>query len=423
MSERFSKLSSWSRIDAEIFKMMMPQSSIADEIRLAAWTTGIKESALQRMLMQASGPEFTSFALGLPAMEFFPSEEYAAAAVRVLGKTSALQYGPPCSELKRHVVQLMARRGVTCTEDEVFLTSGAQQGMNLLAHLLVDPEAEILMEEMAYPGFQQVIEPFCPRILTVGTELETGMDVEAVAAALAAGHRPAFIYAVTDGHNPLGVSMSVAKRARLTSLAREYCVPILEDDAYGFINYDDHPVPPMRAFNDEWVLYVGSFSKILSPALRVGWLIVPASLQPQLAIVKEASDINTATLAQHTIAEFLNLFELSDHLTRVCHEYRARRDAVLRILEEEFPAGTEWCVPISGMFVWVNLPAGLSSAHLLKLAIAEKLVFIPGEAFYVGQEPYAGNGLRLNFSNCNVSRIQNGLVRLAQLARQLAHSR
>jgi 2-aminoadipate transaminase len=218
----------------------------------------------------------------------------------------------PGEQIKQSVVQIMAQRGVICSPEQVFLTSGAQQGMSLLSRLLLDRHAPIVVEETIYSGILQAVEPLQPRILSVPTHPETGMDLDAVEAHLISGQRPAFMYAISDGHNPLGVSLSLEKRQRLVEIARRYGVPILEDDAYGFLCYDGEPLPPLRALEPDWVFYIGSFSKILAPALRVGWVILPEALVPVLSALKEGSDINTATFSQRTVAAYLEMGELSN---------------------------------------------------------------------------------------------------------------
>jgi 2-aminoadipate transaminase len=370
------------------------------------------------MLTVASRPEILSFALGLPAPEFFPTELYAEAVARVLSTDpAALQYGPPFRPLKRHIRELMKQRGVACTEEQIFLTTGAQQGMNLLAHLLLDHGGRILTEELTYTGFQQVVESFEAEILTVKTDLDSGLDVDAVESVLAEGLRPALIYTVTDGHNPLGVSMSPAKRVRLVELARRYQTPIVEDDAYGFLHYDSTPTPPLRALDEQWVCYVGSFSKILAPSLRVGWIIVPEALMSKLSILKEASDINTATLAQRSVSAYLDRGLLDSHLAQLRQQYRARRDSMLRALRDHFPPAACWRTPTHGVFIWVEFAGELDMNKLLQVALEEeKIAFVPGQAFYVrGARHRQKAAMRLNFSNCNVERIEDGIKRLARL--------
>lgn len=389
---------------------------VRPEVVLANWTNAIKRSALQEMLAAASRPGVISFALGLPAPELFPVNEFQQAVSSVLGSDPrALQYQPPFTPLKSQIVELMRRRGVYCREEQVFLTAGAQQGMNLLVRLLLEPGGQLLMEDVIYPGFQQLIEPFAPDMLLVSTDAETGMNVDEVEALLKRGRRPSFIYAITDGHNPLSVSLSRRKRERLVELAGTYGVPIIEDDAYGFLNYDGELDPPLRAMDEDWVFYVGSFSKILAPALRVGWIIVPEKLMRPLSVIKEATDIDTATFSQRTVSAYLAAGHLPNHLSRLHHEYRLRRETMHAALLEHFPAGAHWQKPKSGVFMWVELPGGLDAGELLQHAINEEQVaFVPGGAFRVSPHWSQRQSLRLNFSHCAPPQIEEGISRLAR---------
>jgi 2-aminoadipate transaminase len=307
-------------------------------------------------------------------------------------------------------------RGVDCKPQQIFLTTGAQQGISLLVRLLLYHGKQVMVEEMIYPGFQQVIEFYQPEILTVPTDIETGMDVHAVQTSLDKGARPAFIYTVTDGHNPLAVSMSKVKRARLVELAKQYCIPIIEDDPYGFLYYQDSPILPLRAFDDRWVLYVGSFSKILAPALRVGWIVAPEALITYLSNLKEASDIDTSTLNQRAISSYIDAGHLKTHLPMLRSEYRARRDAMLRALDRHFPSDSQWHEPIGGVFIWVELPKEVDTYDVLKVALeTERIAFIPGQAFCVNNSCHASHCMRLNFSNSSVESIEEGIARLARV--------
>jgi 2-aminoadipate transaminase len=392
-----------------------------EEVALAGWAQAIKPSDLQEMLFATAGPGIISFALGLPAPELFPREALLRAAASVLeGDVRSLQYGPPSPRLKRQIVRLMEQRGVTCHEGQIFLTAGAQQGMNLLTRLFLESAGQVLVEETIYPGFQQVLEPYQPHLLTVSTDPETGMDVPGVESILARGARPAFIYAISDGHNPLSVSLSLPKRKRLAELAREYRIPIVEDDAYGFLYYHETPLPPLRAFDDQWVFYIGSFSKTLAPALRTGWIVLPELLVPKLSIVKEASDIDTTTFAQRTVAELLETEDFNEHLIRLRREYKTRRDTMLRSLRDHFPTASRWMIPESGAFIWVELPPEIDASALLKVAIEkERVAFIPGQAFCVNGHSRVTSCLRLNFSNSPPGMIEEGIQRLARAVRSL----
>lgn len=389
--------------------------STNESIVLAGWARNTRRSALQDMLSLCARPGILSLALGLPAPELFPAQAYAKACADTLADPRSLQYGPPSERLKVQIVGLMEQRGVKCGPEQVFLTAGAQQAMNLLARLLLDAGGKVCLEELSYTGFHQVIEPFEPELLTVRTDPDTGMDVDSVEAMLRRGTRPAFIYAMTDGHNPVSVGMALKKREALVGLARHYGVPILEDDAYGFLYYDRTNLPPLRAFDEGHVFYIGSFSKIMAPALRAGWIIAPEELMARLSIVKEASDIDTSTFSQRAISAYLDSGHLGEHLACLRTEYRARRDAMLRALGEHFPRESKWRTPGGGLFVWVELPEGVDAEELLRISIeTEHVAFLPGSAFSVGRAPRARNCLRLNFSNNPAGRIEEGVGRLGR---------
>jgi 2-aminoadipate transaminase len=391
-----------------------------EEVLLARWAQKVKRSQLQEMLFAAAKPGIISFAMGLPAPELFPVEALTTAASKILADDPrALQYGPPFQPLKTQIVQLMAKRKVACCEEQIFITTGAQQGMNLLARLLLEPGGHVLTESLIYPGFQQVIEPYEPRVLSAPTDANAGIDVAVVDSLLGSGVRPAFIYAISSGHNPLAVSLTESKRLRLVELARQYRVPIIEDDPYGFLDYTDAAAPPLRAYEEQWVFYVGSFSKIMTPALRVGWLVVPESLVPKLSVVKEASDIDTNTFTQRLISRFLEQEDIYAHLSKLRDEYRARRDTMAQALREHFPVAAKWRTPDHGVFFWTELPGEVDMLALLAKALErERVAFIPGQAFSVGASNEAANCMRLNFSNSNPRLIREGMARLGKIVRE-----
>lgn len=394
------------------------------EIALAEWTHRMKRSVLREMLAVVSRPGILSFAGGLPDPRLFPVKEFAEAVSQVLASDSrALQYGPPFLPLKRHIVTLMAQRGVICSEDQVFITTGAQQALNVLTHLFLNDGGQVLIEELVYSGIQQAIAPFNPDILTVTTDLCLGMDVDKVEAHLLAGSRPSFLYAISEAHNPLGVSLSRDRQQQLVGLARRYGLPIIEDDPYGLLCYESSAATPMRALDEEWVFYVGSFSKILAPALRLGWMVAPEVLIPKLTVIKESSDLETSAFIQRSVAAYLDAGHLTAHLDRLRQAYRLRRDTMLQAMAREFPQSASWTRPTGGMFIWVELPGHVDTAELLCQAVAElQVAFIPGTAFeaaagstrsVAGQR--ANNCMRLNFSNCSPETIEEGIGRLGTL--------
>lgn len=378
-------------------------------------------SNLREIMALATRPGVLSFAIGLPASELFPREELAGAAARVLGTeaSAALQYGLPLQPLKTRIVEMMAWRGVRCTEEQIFLTSGSQQGMDLLSRLLLPPGGQVLFEEAVYDGIRLATRLQRPEILTVASDPATGMDVDAVEALLAGGARPAFLYAIPDGHNPLGVSLSPGKRHRLAALARRYQVPILEDDAYGFLYYGEEPAPPLRALEEEWVYYLGSFSKTLAPGLRVGWVVAPPPVAALLSPLKHGADLDTPSISHWIVSSYLESGSLPAHLAMLREEYRRRRDTMLAALREHFPSGVRWGHPGSGMFVWAELPPGLDAVDLLRTAVeTEGVAFSPGAIFY-GDPLRGARYMRLNFTSLPPERIEEGLRRLGRAIRAL----
>ncbi len=390
-------------------------TTVGIDDRFAPWARSLGRSALQEMLVFAQQPDVISFALGLPDPTLFPQKEFAAAAIDVLATDPyALQYGPPSQRLRSLIVGLMAQRGVSCSEEQIFLTSGAQQGMNLLARLLLDHGGMVMTEEIVYTGFQQVLQPFEPQILSVPTDATCGIDLKAVTDILESGVRPAFLYVITEGHNPLTLSLQLEQRMRLAELATAYRLPIIEDDAYGFLSYSDVNNPPIRAFNDQWVYYLGSFSKILAPGLRAGWIVAPPEVLPKLSSVKEASDIDTATFSQRLVASYMASGQLGNHIKTLQQVYKERRNCMISVLNRHLP-GVHCQVPTHGMFLWVELPSAVDMMALLAVAIADyRVAFIPGQVFALQPNATAKRSMRLNFSHSSVDQIEEGIRRLGQ---------
>ena len=387
---------------------------------ITRWAQVIKESGLLEMFALVMRPELLSFAFGFPAQEFLPLTACRAAATQALGTDpQALQYQLRSEPLKRHLRELMAARGVNCREDQIILTNGAQHAIHLLATLLLDRGEQVITEEVTYEGLRLAIQPLQPEVLIVPAEPGRGMDVDAVEDRLVKGARPAFIYAITDGHNPLGTSLSQVARQRLIDLARRFRIPIIEDDVFGFLNYDGPGLPPMRALDEDWVFYVGSFSKILAPALRIGWIIVPDAYKPALSFLKHISDLDLTSLSLLMVSAYLDTGEMPLHLATLRKEYGIRRDTMLRALESHFPTEARWEKPGSGMFVWVELPPRLDTIELLRMAVeTEQVAFMPGAMFSMPGSPCGRNGMRLNFTHCSPERIEEGIMRLARVLKR-----
>ena len=384
--------------------------------------SGLTRSRLRELALLPPQPGFLSLAGGLPASELVPRTAYATALRDALaGDAAALQYGQPYEPLRERIVELMRERGVDCAPRQVLLTSGAQQALSLVAQLLIAPGGQVLTEEHVYAGLRQAVLPYRPSILTVRTDLDTGMDVDGAWALLAGGARPAFVYAIADTHNPCGVRLGAEQRARLVALAHRFGVPIVEDDSYGFLHYDRSPLPALRALDAEWVIYVGTFSKIIAPALRLGWLVLPPRLAPAAGILKEAADLECSALTQRAVARLLHQ-GFADHLDRIRAGYRRRRGALLAALRDHFPESARWTHPPGGFFVWVELPRRLDGDRVCEEALAEaRVAVVPGSAFAATAGAPA-NRLRLSFASCAPDEIRTAVERLGRLLeRRLAN--
>lgn len=364
-------------------------------------------------------PGVLSLAADLPAAELFPMSAVAQASARLLADPAGFpELGTPFQPLKAQVVDLMAMRGIRCRPEQIVLTTGVEGALDLLGRLLLDPGSQVLLEETVSDKVRAALptSPISPEILTVSTDPTTGIDVDQVEALLAGGARPAFLYVIPEGHNPLGVSLGLEKRLRLLDLARAYEVPILEDDTYGFLSYDGHPEPPLRALDSQWVVYLGSFSMLLAPALRAGWIVLPDNPPARLALLPEAAELDVPSFSHRTISAFLEAGYLPEHLETIRAAYRRRRDTLLRTLQEHFPRGARWSHPSSGLYVWVELPAGIASNELLRDAVAqENVAFTPGSVFATRGGSHADQALRLSFGNNPPHRIEEGVQRLARV--------
>ena len=392
--------------------------------RYALRTLGMTSSAIRELLKLTAQPDIISFAGGLPAPEVFPVPEIAAAAARVLSEhgAEALQYStteghPPLREL---LVRHMARYGIEVTADNVLITSGSQQALDLIGKLLLNAGDHVLTEEPTFLGAIQAFTAYQARYLTVPIDDE-GLKVELLEQALRAG--PKFLYVLPNFQNPGGVTLSLARRRRLIELASHYGTPIVEDDPYGQLRYEGDHLPPLVKLDAEFhgcangerafrggVIYLGTLSKTLAPGLRLGWVVAPAEVIRRLVQMKQGADLHTSTFTQMIAYETARGGFLDRHVRRIRAVYSARRDTMLAALERHFPPGVRWTRPQGGLFLWVTLPDGVDSAQLLASALQEKVAFVPGASFF----PRGGGvgTFRLNFSYCRPELIEEGIRRL-----------
>ena len=393
------------------------------------WATAvgsITSSAIRELLKITEQPGVISFAGGLPSPSCFPAEEIALAAERVLAREAGrvLQYGPTegFPPLREFLASLMASRGLNISADRLIITSGSQQGLDIIGKLLIDPGDTVLVENPTYVGALQAFRPYRPSFVSLPMD-DHGLKIEGLEQALtdlsAAGRRPKFLYTVASFQNPTGVTLSAERRRALLDLAERHDLPLVEDDPYGELRYSGEAPPLLAALDVErWgeprqVVYLSTFSKLLAPGLRVGWAAGPRALLHRMVQVKQGLDLHTGSLGQAIACEACADGLLARQIPRIRRIYHERRDAMLAELERSMPPGTRWTRPDGGMFLWVTLPEGLDSSELLARAIERQVAFVPGADFHANGGGL--NTLRLNFSHPTPEQITEGVRRLAEV--------
>lgn len=381
-------------------------------LQLSHEAAHLKRSVIRDLLSVASAPDIISLAGGLPASEYLPIEQYQECLDTVLRREGSriLQYSPQYAPLRAWITEYMGKRGVACTPEEVFITNGAQQGLAILSRLLLNPGDPAVIEQITFTGIQQVTVGRGARVITVPTDLETGVDLDALEKAFQQRARLAVI--IPDFHNPLGVSLSQEKRQQIAELSARYAVPIIEDDPYSALRFENTPLPPIKCYDEEGtVFYLGSFSKMLAPAVRLGWIVAPADLIPRITALRESFDLESSILTQTAVYEFLARGWMKDHLQTFNAANHIRRNALIAALQHHFGDEAKWTEPEGGLFMWVTFPETVNTWELFDQAVEQKVVYVPGGAFAV--EGGYTNTMRLNFSNARPETIHEAISRLA----------
>ena len=390
---------------------------------LAERAEAMNPSAIREILKVTERPGILNFAGGLPSPETFPVDAMRDACATVLGKDSAiakpsLQYASSegLPELRQWVANEMAKQGAQVSPDQVLITTGSQQGLDLIAKVLLDKGCRLLVESPTYLGALQAFTPMQPVPENVASD-DGGVSPQALREALQKGERPRFIYLLPNFQNPTGRTMDETRRQQVIAVCREFGLPIVEDNPYGELWFEQTPPAPLLARWPEGVVYLGSFSKILAPGLRLGYLIAPPALYPKLLQAKQAADLHTPGFNQRVVAEVIKDGFLDQHVPTIRARYHAQRDAMLAALARELgPTGAEWTQPVGGMFVWVRLPERLNAQALLPKAVDAGMAFVPGAPFYAG-EPDA-RALRLSFVTSTPEQIDKGMAALGRVVQQ-----
>ncbi|WP_150266338.1 PLP-dependent aminotransferase family protein [Paenibacillus tepidiphilus] len=399
------------------------------QFHFSATAGSLGSSAVRDILKITQGKEIISLAGGLPGEELFPVEAVREAYGQALsGSTAALQYGltEGYLPLREAVAARLSSQGIAAAADNMLLTTGSQQAIDLLCKILLDPGDAVLVEAPTYLAALQVLGSYRAAIHTVASD-EDGMLPEHLEEQLRT-HRPKLLYAVPTFNNPSGATWSRERREQTVALCRKYGVLILEDNPYGEIAFDETPgaYPPALAAierendGDSCVVYTGTFSKIVAPALRTGWAIGPQEVIRVMAKAKQAADLHSSAIDQRALHELLLSFDLDGHIRRISREYYSR----MKLLSGELSARgwNDYREPRGGMFLWLKLPAGIQTAQLLPLAVEQGVAFVPGEVFYAARP--LTSAMRLNFTHTPPAQIPLAVQRLEQalaLYEQLAH--
>jgi 2-aminoadipate transaminase len=381
--------------------------------RFAERAEQLQASFIREILKITQQPEIISFAGGLPSPLTFPVDEMKAAYDKVLSTNGkvALQYGPTdgYTPLRQWIADSLSTGGAKIVPEQVLMTSGSQQALDLLGKVLIDEGSRVLVETPSYLGALQAFSVYLPEFKSVETD-DHGLVPSSIDK-VAEGAR--MLYSLPNFQNPTGRSMSVARRKELVETCARLGLPLIEDDPYGALSYKGEPAPKMVSMNPDGVIYMGSFSKVLTPGIRLGYVVAPLPLARRLELAKQAADLHTSQLTQMVVHEVIKDGFLDQHIPKIRTLYGDQCQVMLDAMAQHFPAGVEWTKPEGGMFIWVTLPKHIDAMKLLDEAIAQKVAFVPGSPFYAN-EPET-NTLRLSFVTVPPERIRHGIEILGKL--------
>lgn len=368
----------------------------------------------------AENPGTISFAGGLPDPALFPSEAIAKATNKILTEKPgvALQYGFTLgrTSLREKIAGLMEREGVKTTVNNIIITTGSQQGLTLSTMVFLNPGDVVITENPSYLGALAAFDPYETNYVGVNGDKD-GMFMDELEEKIKYTPNAKMIYVIPNFQNPTGRTWSLEKRKQLVDIANKYDLVIMEDNAYGEVRFEGERIPSIKSLDTEGrVIHLGSFSKVLSPGLRVGWACMDEKLLPEFELVKYGCDLQSAEITQMQVDEFLENYDLDEHLAKINKVYRARRDLMIGVINAEFPKEAKYYYPEGGMFVWVELPTHINTRELLKKAVEKKVAFVPGGSFYPQND--CESSLRLNFSTMEDDKIISGMKILAEIIKE-----
>ena len=386
--------------------------------RYAARTHGMTASEIRALFAVASRPEVVSLAGGMPNISGLPLDVVGSAISTLLSTKGeiALQYGSGQGDpvLREQICQVMRLEGIEAHPDDIVVTVGSQQAVDLVTRIFCDPGDVVLCEAPSYVGALGVFKAFECEVVHVEMDadgLVPGAFAQAVATLKAAGKRIKFLYTIPNFHNPAGVTLSQARRAQVLEIARAEDILILEDNPYGLLGFDAEPMRALRADEAEGVIYLGSFSKTFSPGMRVGWALAPHAVREKLVLAQEAATLCPPSFSQMAISAYLTQHDWQGQIKQMREMYRERRDAMMTALEDFMPAACTWNRPEGGFFVWLTLPPGIDGKAMLPRAVTARVAYVPGTAFFA--DGFGSGAIRLSFCYPPPERIREGVRRLA----------
>jgi 2-aminoadipate transaminase len=404
-----------------------PRSTAAEIERysglFAQRTSVMRSSAMRDLMALTDQDDVISLSGGLPDTSTFPADSFIAQMSTVAHEScaKALQYGPTegLPGARKCVIDVMAAESMDVDADSVLVTTGGQQAIDLVCKILIDPGDVVIAEGPTYPG---AVPTFCSyEADVIHVEMDRdGMQISELRTVLEQldreGRRPKFIYTIPNFQNPGGVTMSLERRRELVQIASERQLLILEDNPYGLLRYEGDPLPTLFSLDREFVLYMGTFSKIFSPGARLGWVVAPPPVYSKLVIAKGSADLCSSSLSEFFVAAHFAAAPWLDYVRELSELYRRRRDVMLDSLAEQFPREATWTHPHGGLFIWATLPDYIDTTDLLARAIQERVAFVPGRAAYL--DGRGGSSMRLNFSGVTEDEIREGIRRIGELVRE-----
>lgn len=399
-----------------------PADAARYDSRFSALASGTTSSVMRDLMAITEKADIISLAGGLPDTDTFPREIFdeISAEIGTDFLASSLQYGPTdgMGDLREQIVAVMADEGARARPDDVLITTGGQQAIDLSFRTFIDRGDPVLAEGPTYPGAAPCLTAYGADVTHIPMDddgMREDLLEEAYHRLAGEGRPPKILYTIPNFQNPAGVTMSLERRERLVEFAHSVGLLIIEDNPYGQIRFEGDPLPTLYELDDGagWVVYLGTFSKILAPGIRVGWAVAPPAVLRKMNLGKQAADLCSSTLTQRFVAEYLKRYDYREHVERVTHIYRGRRDAMLQALEARFPAEATWTHPRGGLFVWATLPDYIDTTALQAKALERQVAFVPGEgAFLDGR---GKNSMRLNFSGVPEAMITEGIGRLGDV--------